>query len=261
MAFILANSCEGTPAAAVTTANSAGPSQFTSVNVSGTGSSLVYSNAQVYSGSTSLLATIGSVAGAAYPAWGLPYSAGTVYNRQYLYLPAAVPAAGFRVYALYDSTGVNHRASVFITTNRMVQTVNAAYAQVSLGTHAIPIGQWVRLEFDVTGSAAAGVVTSRLYLTPENAGTPDETLTATAQATGGQIGQTLFGAYDTEVTWSWYSDGLVSTDIGAVGPQGTVSAGGNATTATDLGGGSGSWTSPANAQGAPDSVYATWTAP
>jgi hypothetical protein len=34
-----------------------------------------------------------------------------------------------------------------------------------------------------------------------------------------------------------------------------------ATSASDLGGGSGSWVNPGNADGAPDSSYATWTAP
>ena len=34
-----------------------------------------------------------------------------------------------------------------------------------------------------------------------------------------------------------------------------------ATAAADLGGGAGSWVNPGNADGAPDSAYATWTSP
>ena len=44
-------------------------------------------------------------------------------------------------------------------------------------------------------------------------------------------------------------------------PSGTDTSPAYAATATDLGGGTGSWTSPANAQGSADTTYATWTAP
>ena len=44
-------------------------------------------------------------------------------------------------------------------------------------------------------------------------------------------------------------------------PAGTTTASGNAATATDLGNGTGSWASPANAQGSPDTTVATWAVP
>jgi hypothetical protein len=224
VAFSWSNTCEGSSGTAVSTANTAGPVQFSAVTVSGTGASLNFSNAQKFSGSTALLATIGSVAGAAYPQWNLASAVTTCYARQFVYLPAAVPASGFRIFAYYDSTGSSHRASVFITSAGVLQTVNAAFAQVALGTHSIPTGQWARVEFDCTGDAAAGVVTTRLYLTA-NSPTADETLSNTAQATGGTIGQCLFGAFDSEVSWSWYMDSLAISDQGPIGPEATLVSG------------------------------------
>lgn len=81
-------------------------------------------------------------------------------------------------------------------------------------------------------------------------------------------GYLLLDLYDDRYEWSYVTvEGTVIDDSGSqtlknpLGPPPSESGPNSAGTAMDLGGGSGSWTNVANAQGAPDTLVASWTAP
>ena len=74
---------------------------------------------------------------------------------------------------------------------------------------------------------------------------------ATAPATGSPV----------TITWATASTSYCSACVEVQGDTGTESGPNYAGTGTGLGGGTGSWASPANAQGTPDGTFATWTAP
>lgn len=84
---------------------------------------------------------------------------------------------------------------------------------------------------------------------------------SSANATGGIQGGYVDGstpAFTTsnDTNTNFWIDVLVDDGV----PAGTDSSPGYAGSASDLGGGSGSWVNPTNADGAPDATYAVWTA-
>lgn len=217
MAFTDTNTCEGTSGTAVTNANSAGPTQFSSTGLSGAGNTLTYDNAQVLRGSTSVKCLVGGTAGASYVVWTFTAEA-TIYSRKYTYF-SSLPSSNTRLAAYIDGSGSLLRGGIYINTSGKILTVNSASSTIHTSTTTIPTGQWVRLEFDCTGDPSAGVLTCRIYTTPDSV-TPTETLNDTSQNTGGTIGQIWIGSSDSSTTSSTHwQDDIGVTDVEPMGPS------------------------------------------
>jgi hypothetical protein len=212
----LANTCEGTDSVAVTNANSvAGTDQFSSVVLSGAGNTLYYSNYRAHNGTTSIDSNIGATAGTAYATWAFSAVA-TAYSRAYVIFEAAGTAT--RVIAFYDAAGTSLRSAVYVSSVGLIYTVNAAGSTVATASSGISLDSWVRIEFDCTGHASAGVITCRIYKTADSF-TPTETLTNNSQNTGGTIGQVRIGSSDPVTTGtSHLFDDIGVSDAGQMGP-------------------------------------------
>ena len=109
--------------------------------------------------------------------------------------------------------------------------------------------------FDAAGNSITGM----------SAGTSQYTNNYTgngAGATGNNMGGTI-PSTGSSVTLTWTTAATSNCFLGVEmqGSLGTDTSAAYATSASDLGGGSGSWVNPGNADGAPDATYATWTAP
>ena len=102
-------------------------------------------------------------------------------------------------------------------------------------------------------SSATSPSTSRFIRNAGGSAAGGNIAGSTAPATGSSVSMAW------AVTADWY--GIVAAEVLPVGASGTDTSPAYAATATDLGGGTGSWTSPANAQGSADTSTATWTAP
>lgn len=260
--MLLTNACQGTSGTAVSATNTGGPSQFNSIGLGGTGNTLNFDNTHSLRGGTAISPKIVITGGGAYGVWSFT-AVTTAYSRAYVYL-AAAPGSNTRLAAYIDTTGATLRSAIYIDTGLDIQMVNSAAVTESTSTTLIPTGAWCRIEFDCTGSATVGVLTCRMYVTSPDGSTPDQTLSNTAQNTGGTIGQIWIGSSDssTATSQTWLDD-LGVTDAGPMGASlaSATSAAAWASAAADLGGGTGSWSNPGQADGAPDSAYATWTAP
>jgi hypothetical protein len=139
----LANTCEGSSGTAVSTANSAGPNQFTAIGLSGAGNTLNYSATHVVRGATAISPVIGATAGAAYVSWTVT-TAATYYSRAYVFL-AAAPSSSTRLIAFVDSGGTLLRGGIYIDSGRHIQVVNSATVTEATSTTLIPTGAWCRV--------------------------------------------------------------------------------------------------------------------
>lgn len=216
----LANSAEdGTNAAAPVAAStgSAGEEPWDTVTVTG-GAGVVYSTDQAHSGTTSYKITSGA-SGTAFTQWNVA-SIGQldrVYGRFHLY--AATNNAGLAFMRLRGGGTQIIRITMDATGHLEVR--NSANTVMVTFTNAIAASQWVRVEFDVTPSVAAGAVTVKLFNTASSS-TATETQSLTSQALG--------VAYVDEVAWgqvvaaatmpTYYLDDLQLNITGLPGPVG-----------------------------------------
>jgi hypothetical protein len=199
------------------------------------------------------------------------------------------------------STGTNNAtppaAQVFDTANSTWCLSAIAWSQTTAGVTTVTVTMsgtvdtflWVAVDEwsgVPAGSAAAGVADLTDYTSPGTSWTsPSITAPAnslvvitavsfsgfTAANTAGftlEAGGNHFGAWALPSSAGSYSCNFTQAagNIGgssllAIGPSGTDTSPAYATAASDLSGGPGSWVNPGSADGAPDSSYATWTAP
>jgi hypothetical protein len=207
------NSCTGTNASTVTTANTGGPDQFAEANVSGAGSSLAFSNSHTFNGKATSIHAVGG-ASVAYCAWHVAPTDG--YSDAYIYM-ASPPTALARIMAWDDNSTFTMCCGAYVDTSGHIVVLDSTFAGLATSTTVIT-GADVRLEFDFVGNATTGSFSLKIYTNPES-GTPAETLSGTNVNTHAAADQFWIGASDFGSVGSdlYFGDVAVSA-IGAIPP-------------------------------------------
>lgn len=202
------------PVAATT--GTAGNDPWDTVTATG-GSAVVYSTDQAAHGTRSYKFTSTGTAGTALVQWNAASNGrlDRVFGRFYLRAAGFDPALTFL--RLRGANTQVIRVGVDLTGH--LQLFNSANTVIATTTAAIPANTWVRVDFDVTPSVAAGVAEVRLFTTMDSI-TPTETITVSAQAFGAAYvdevtyGQTIAGAN----LPTFYLDDLQVNATGMPGP-------------------------------------------
>lgn len=164
----------------------------------------------------------------------------SLYGRAYIWLTAA-PAVTDAVIQMMGASG-SHAGNIQITTAQQLVMQTPGFVTAATFTSVIPVGQWVRVEWHiVAGAAGVGSLTVNYYAS-DDASTPAETHTDTANAWGGTGGIT-------EVDFGWtnthpsqpvmYLDDLALSGSGFPGPAGLTVSGALSLASAHIGGTSG----------------------
>jgi len=217
----LSNSFEGvTPSGTtVTTGNSGGASgnAFDGVTI-GTGATVASDSAHAAHGSLGCQIATGATSAQAFCGWTT--SMGTqaqTWFRMYLYLTAN-PAASIVVFRAVS--GGSQAGGMRITTAGKIAMINGAGTNIVTTVTAIPLNAWFRAEGFIIGSATAGQLEAKLFLTPD-AAAADETVTSTAaQNTTGSMDTYEFGVgTSTANAGPFWEDDLGLSNTGYMGPS------------------------------------------
>lgn len=274
----LSNTMQGTSGTSIPTTNAGGPDAFNTTAVTGTGTTATFDNTHVYSGSTALLDHIASgVSSTIQQSWSTLPSTPTAnaFVRHYLYLTA------YPSFSVGTTAGICRfigsaalRAAVVLQPTGELRTINSAGGTISTTTEQVPLNQWVRVEFELTGiSGTTGTVACRIFsgsnletTSPDSGGS----VSASSSSVGGTVDTVRWGpqsAITLTANWDTWWGAFAYSDTATPGPAGgsSLNAGPNyGAAAADLGGGSGSWANPGNAghgTSEPDASYAVWTVP
>jgi hypothetical protein len=225
----------GTNGVAISTSNAGGIGNTQFDQVTATATCLVnFDNTHPGHGSLGMLCQTGGTAGEAYVMWStaLGGATATVWLRAYLYMTAN-PGTQTRLFRWLNVSTV--RGSVQITTTGKLLISDSAGTGVGTMTNSVPLNQLVRVEAQCTGDPSAGVLEVKLFDSPEST-SPLETVTATAQNTGGTIDRARFGQTGTAVaSITYWLDDLGGSNGGYLGPVGTAGTSANAEAATGTG--------------------------
>lgn len=175
MALPLVNSLEGGSNGTTITAGNSGGASGNAFDVFtvATGITLRYSSAQSAHGGLSMEVATGATGTTAWCGWQTALGSQTdLYGRIYLRLSAA-PTANDAIVRFVN--GATVLGFLQITTARILRLANTASTVIATFTNAIPLNQWVRIEFHLTFPASAtGTAEVRLYLSADSAA-PTET--------------------------------------------------------------------------------------
>jgi len=221
---VLLNSFEGgTSGTSVSTANSGGASgnAFDVVTI-GSGDTNAYDNTQAAHGTLSCKIATGATAAAAYDRWST--SIGTVsqvWFRMYLYF-TAIPTAITRVMG-YATTAGTTCGIVAVNTSGKVSFFNAGGSAIITTANTIPLNSWFRVEGFLIGSATAGQMQLKTFISGMDSQTASELLTSTAvQNTTGAPGLYSFGQIsNTASVGPFWMDDIGLSTTGYLGPYGT----------------------------------------
>lgn len=220
----LSNTCAGTAAATLTTANTAGPNQFDSVFGTGT---IVFDGTHPHSGTTGLLSTFtASVAKTAYAVWDtqIVTAAANSYYREYVYITALPTVMAALALTRSGTGGVSAGTILQITATGVLRISDSTGASVATTVATFPLNTPVRVEYEVTGvSGTTGTVTGRFFSGANLEGTtPDTngTCTASGVAVGGlttalRVGQVATATMTT--TWNLWFDDVAWSDTAQPG--------------------------------------------
>ncbi len=217
MAVTLANSLEGgTNGSLISVANSGGSSGDAFTAVSAGASAVTYSNLHARGTLSMAINTGGSIR---YARWTVTGGAvTTLYFRAYVYF-TGYGSSGGQLFELTDSSQ-GRCAEIKVQSNGKISMISNGGSSVD-GIKVCNLNGWTRIEGFVTGSASAGQMQLKVFLTPDSA-TPDETVTSnTSQNTRGLINYTYFGQVNANSpdTTYWLDDIGIS-DQGYLGPSG-----------------------------------------
>jgi hypothetical protein len=223
----LSNTCEGTSGTAVSASNSAGPNQFDSVSISGTGTAQTWDSTHAHAGSTAMKNSLPSgVAAQAFADWTASISPAPVanaYARVYVYL-TAYPGINTRLLGFVGSAAT--QCSVQIGTTGLLRLVSQNGTTIVTSTAAIPLNAWCRIEMDCTSNTGTTANLAARMFSGANleTGTPDSggTVTSSAQTTTAQVSTARFGqtsATQTSAFAIWLDD-IAFSDTAAPGPSG-----------------------------------------
>lgn len=207
----LSNVGVGTSGTSVSTSNTSGPNQFDAVTKTGTGA-VTFDSLYAPHSSTSVKYVGGT--GTAYTTWSTAFGTNNnAYMRTYLYIDAA-PSANARIMSASGASGLG--GAIEITTGRVLRLLDHNGSVVATGTTTIPVGNWVRVEFDIFGHASAGTMSGRLFLGPDSS-TVSQSISASALNTGGALTSVSFGISSTANVNYWLGEMVVS-NVGAMEP-------------------------------------------
>jgi hypothetical protein len=128
----------------------------------------------------------------------------------------AWPASQLRVFRALN--GVTFCGGIAINVSGQIITLNATGGTLTTSTTVMPLNQWVRIEGFVTGSATAGQIQVKIFLSPD-AGTPTETNTTVATLnTNGAINTVSFGDPASATSYTFWMSNLGACDTSYVGP-------------------------------------------
>lgn len=198
-------------------AGSATPWDF--VTLGGT-STVKYSNLQKY-GALSARVVLDATPNVAYFGWDsstLGSALTTSYGRMYVYVPTAsadffVPVQGFH------EVTADRAWEILVNVSLVVVLRDTGGAAVGVGTVAISLDQWIRLEWKVINSTTAGFIECKLFNNPDSA-TPSETITSSGSfSTLDKTDQIRLGVRSSVVASGiYYFDNFVVNDTGYPGP-------------------------------------------
>jgi hypothetical protein len=177
----------------------------------------IYDGAHVLRISGTLAGMYQTSSGRAMTSWKTATLGATAehYGRLYLYLGAAPPSSVWFV------SGYDSASSAFVlvlNSSRQIVVRDSAGVQGTMTT-AIPLNQFVRVEWHVINSATVGQVEVKLFKQPFSA-TADETLTTAASLnTRTQTDQIDFGIATSSTTGPWWFDDLAISFSGYPGPS------------------------------------------
>lgn len=146
-----------------------------------------------------------------------PTDGAVFYQRLYVRVQTALPAANMVLIRAYQTTGPATRAQVRLKTDGTFDIRNGT-TSVATSTFALTTGAWVRLEWLV--DETAGVNSLRIFHGANlNGSTADETLTSSALATGVTTNQLDVGQVSTPSgVVDLYLDAWAYSTAGWVGP-------------------------------------------
>lgn len=199
----------GTHGTTISTGNSGGSSGNAFDHVDkGSGAYLDYDNSPVHSGPLSARFHTGATAATAYVRYetGTLGSLSTVYGRAYIYMGEA-PQNAFNLVRVRNSSG-DTLASIEMGTDRKMKTREGdagGFSTIATSPTAMPLNQWVRLEFKFIISTTSGHVRLYVYENPESA-THTYTLTdSNDRNTGsGTIGRFELGVTNSKAETGWF---------------------------------------------------------
>lgn len=224
--FIRGNTLEGgTNGTTVSTGNSGGASgDAFDLASAGSGATVAFENAQKAHGALSMAVATGGTAAVAYAGWNI--TARKFWGRFYIYR-TATETANTRVAAAYGTSPASApRGFIRIANGGKLVACDAASTILWTSTNALPINQWIRIEFMMDCDASAGQFNLSYYNTADGT-TATESFSSTAtQNLGGVPADFLFGVpiAQASVTKMWYDDMALST-VGPLGPAAETSVG------------------------------------
>lgn len=192
--------------------------------------------------------------GATWAAFGVKFAASTTLAEYFTVFAGTVTATGAGT--VTPSWSGTAPAGYHLDGHEFSSSVGS-WSLDSQGTVDAVTGNWASLTpagsgelyfgfEDNTGAASAGTTSGYVY-------------SVNASGGGRAYNLSCAGGVATFPVWADPADGRAGIMVLVrEGTGGTNTSPAYAGAAADLGGGTGSWTSPANADGAPDSTYATW---
>src|SRR6266496_1277341 len=220
----LRNACEGTNAAAITTANSnsKGSDKFDGV----VGTSFTYSTAQLLGGTSSAHPSV-SAATTSAGWWEASFGAKSSYKTPFYFRLPSVPTAICRMFQEESPAGAAlHWGFGIDTTGKMIiRDIGAAVTRAT-STASPALNTWHRVDIsaDWNETAQTIIVSFSLFLGANlNGTTPDETKTTAAFAQTTTPGRYRYGVhFSTSNTWDYFFVHPTLDDYSLPGAYGTL---------------------------------------
>lgn len=216
---IKTNSLEGgTNGTTVTSGNSGGSSGDAFTTITGT---VTFDNTHPKRGSLGIkFVASASIASAD---WRTIGNVSTLWFRRYVYITAN-PAATTRLVTIQNSSGTLCGAISILTSGKLALLNSGGSVQLS-SANAVPLNSQFRIEGFLTGSATAGQIELKIFLTPDSV-TPDDTqTTGTAVTTTGLVDRIVWGSQNAQ-TFTEYMDDPAYSTTGYLGPSTISGTGG-----------------------------------
>lgn len=230
----LANTCEGTSGSSIPTTSAGAPNAFDTTAVTGTGTTATWDNTHVYAGATALRDHMAAVSSTIQQSWSTLPSTPTAnaFVRWYMYLTA------YPVFSVGTTAGLVRfigsaalRCGAVLQPTGEIRTIGSAGGTISTTTEKIPLNQWVRIEFEITGiSGTTGTVACRIFSGANlETNTPDSggSVSASNGSIGGTVSTVRWGpqsAITLTSAWDSWWDAVAYDDVAAPGPAGGAAA-------------------------------------
>ena len=219
----IANTLEGvTPSGTtITNGNSGGASgtAFNSTSIGGS-ATLISDSTHAAHGTLSMKAATAGVSTVSFANWSTAMGAQTqVWFRSYLFITAN-PATVLTPILFFAAT--TQAGGLQITTGGKLQLIDNAGATILTGSVNVNLNGWFRVEGFIVASATVGQMEYKLFLTPDST-SADEVMTSSAtQNTNTSLNSYRFGTTLTSANQTVWHDDLGLSNVGYLGPTGSV---------------------------------------